>query len=228
MKLSDYFIPLIAFVKSFERDGTRSAQELSDEIDSLIHQAQGKALKDGVELASFQAAMYPVLAWADERISRHHSWADEHAWQRFLLQRRYFKTGMAGREFFDRLQQLDDDDSQVREVYVMCLCLGFLGRYSMVPNSAELAALRVDQYQILQRADKSLSDADRSVLFPQAYGNAVRPAAGRTRSHSAVSRRRWSRLLFFIVPPLLVLLLAYGLHTLLTESVQQFREAANL
>lgn len=227
MKLSDYFIPLIAFVKSFERGDNRAAQELSDEIDSLIHQAQGKALKDGVELASFQAAMYPVLAWADERISRHHKWDDEHAWQRFLLQRRYFKTGMAGREFFDRLQQLDEDDVQVREVYVMCLCLGFLGRYSMVPNSAELAALRVDQYQVLQRADKSLSDADRSVLFPQAYGLTPAPA-GRARSHSTVSRRRWSRLLFFIVPPLVVLLLAYGLHALLTESVQQFREAANL
>ena len=48
MKLPDYFIPLIAFVRSLE-PGSVSAepQDIANDIDSLITQAQNLALKNG-------------------------------------------------------------------------------------------------------------------------------------------------------------------------------------
>jgi len=227
MRLVDYFIPLTALIKSFERTPEWTPESLAGQIDELINQAQSQALKDGIELPAFQQALFPVLAWADERISRRHNWTTEHAWQKHLLQRRYFKTGLAGREFFDRLEQLDSNEVAVREVFILCLSLGFLGRYSTSPNSAELTNLRLSHYKQLQSHDKALAQ-DKNTLFPAAYGRASEPTGKKKSGHTLWGKLTLRRLLVFLLPPIIVLLVAAVLHTELTIAVQQFRQAINL
>ncbi|MGE4126017.1 MAG: DotU family type IV/VI secretion system protein [Pusillimonas sp.] len=226
MGLSDYFIPLCAVVKGFDRQTDRGPETLAEQIDSLVHQAQTRALNEGTPVEQFQQALFPVLAWADEHISRHHQWDADHAWQKHLLQRRYFKTALAGREFFDRLDGLTDNDTELREVYVLCLCLGFMGKYSTTPNSGELAGIRLAQYNRLQHRHSASGSTDNDLLFPDAYGTA---ADGPT-AHKSVARRRLSlqRILLFILPPLILILVAAGLHAQLTAAVQHFRDAVNL
>jgi type VI secretion system protein ImpK len=226
MGLSDYFIPLCAVVKGFDRQTDRSPETLAEQIDGLVHQAQTRALNDGIPVEQFQQALFPVLAWADEHISRHHQWDTEHAWQKHLLQRRYFKTALAGREFFERLDKLTDHDTELREVYVLCLCLGFMGKYSITPNSGELAGIRLAQYNRLQHRHPANESPGNDMLFPEAYGTvAVGPTA-----RKSVARRRFSmqRILLFILPPLILVLVAAGLHAQLTAAVQHFRDAVNL
>ena len=228
MKLPDYFIPLIAFVRSLE-PGSVSAepQDIANDIDSLITQAQNLALKNGLAIERFQEGLFPVLAWADEHIASKHLWSTEHAWQRFLLQRRYFRTALAGREFFDRLSQLDARAHDIREVYLMCLCLGFLGRYSITPNSAELTSLRMEQYQLIRAANKG-TGTDDAVLFPKAYDAVPIQSSGINRVIPARKRFSTARILLFVLPPLILLMVALGLHAELTESVELFREKFKL
>lgn len=230
MKLVDYFIPLTALVKGFDAASGLAPQDLATQIDTLVQQAQTQALNNGVDLEQFQRALFPVLAWADEHISRRHSWESEHAWQKHLLQRRYFKTGLAGREFFDRLQALDDNDTAVREVYLLCLCLGFMGRYSISPNSAELAGIRLEQYNKLQSADPSYASAEKEALFPKAYAMSASSPGGPAGNTRAKAPRRFTlrRVMLFVLPPVIVLLVAAGLHAQLTYAVQHFRDAVNL
>mgnify|MGYP003109315329 FL=1 len=228
MKLCDYFIPLAALVKSFDTTATDTPETLAAQIDSLIQQAQNQALQDGFELSVFQEALFPVLAWADEHISRRHKWGSEHAWQRHLLQRRYFKTGLAGREFFERLEKLPPGQAAVREVYLLCLCLGFMGRYSISPNSAELANIRIEQYKQLQKADDSYKAAEKDALFPKAYAMAGNGRPAKRRRPAFNKRIPLRRVLIFVLPPVIVLVVAFILHTELTYAVQNFREAANL
>ncbi|MAL00550.1 MAG: hypothetical protein CL536_00065 [Alcaligenaceae bacterium] len=228
MKLCDYFIPLTALVKSFDTAATNTPEALAGQIDSLIQQAQSQALQEGVELNAFQEALFPVLAWADEHISRRHQWGSEHAWQRHLLQRRYFKTGLAGREFFERLEKLPPGEAAVREVYLLCLCLGFMGRYSISPNSAELANIRVEQYKLLQKADDRYKAAEKTALFPKAYTMAGNARPAKQRKPAFTRKISLRRALIFILPPVIVLVVAFILHTELTYAVQNFREAANL
>jgi type VI secretion system protein ImpK len=230
MKLVDYFIPLTALVKGFDASSGLAPQDLATQIDSLVQQAQTQALNNGVDLEQFQRALFPVLSWADEHISRRHSWESEHAWQKHLLQRRYFKTGLAGREFFDRLQALSDDDTAVREVYLLCLCLGFMGRYSISPNSAELAGIRLEQYNKLQSADPSYASAEKEALFPKAYAMSTSSPGGPSGNTRAKAPRRFTlrRIMLFVLPPVIVLLVAAGLHAQLTYAVQHFRDAVNL
>lgn len=226
MQLSDYFIPLCAVIKGFPRVPDQSAEALAAQIDELIQQAQTSALTQGVALEQFQQGLFPVLAWADEFISRHSKWATDHIWQKHLLQRRYFKTAMAGREFFDRLDALPDDEAEIREVFVLCLCLGFMGKYSITPNSGELASIRVKQYQQLQRARPNYVAVDSDTLFPNAYDTRPLTAAnGRFRRTRALT---WKRLVLFALPPFIVLLVMWALHAQLTHAVQLFRDSVNL
>lgn len=230
MRITDYFIPLTAFIQSAAASRSTDPETLAAHIDSLIQQAQSRALQDAVELDLFQAALFPVLAWADETIARTHNWPTEHAWQKHLLQRRYFKTGLAGREFFERLNALPAKEAAIREVYLLCLSLGFKGQYSMSPNSADLANIRVEQYKLLQKADPAFQAATDNALFPHAYAMTHHGAAGRPGSGKSGLMRKftWRRALFFILPPLIVVAVALILHAELTSAVQQFREAADL
>lgn len=228
MRISDYFIPLTALIQANSDSSTLTPEDLAGQIDALIQQAQSRALQDEVSLDDFQAALFPVLAWADETISRRHKWASEHAWQKHLLQRRYFKTGLAGREFFDRLEALPATGNGIREVYLLCLALGFKGKYSMFPNSADLANIRVEQYKLLQKGDPAFKAAGEAALFPSAY--ALNEGGPRSRGSRGPMLRRltWRKAMFFILPPLIVIVVAIILHTELTNAVQHFREVADL
>lgn len=228
MTLADYFIPLCALVKGFDGTSDTPPEALAAQIDNLITQAQSQALNEGVALDQFQSGLFPVLAWADEHISRRHAWSPEHAWQKHLLQRRYFKTTLAGREFFERLDTLDNNASAVREVYVLCLCLGFMGRYSITPNSGELASIRLAQYNRLQQANPAFAIADKSALFPKAYDPKSVPQGNTKRRTSAPRKLTLRRAMLFLLPPIIVILVAAGLHAQLTYAVQHFRDAVNL
>lgn len=226
MRLIDHFIPFMAYVQSVRSESVTSPETLAQTLDQLITQAQNSAVTQGVDIQTFQQALFPVLAWADEHIANGRLWNTEHAWQRHLLQRRYFKTTLAGREFFERLLQLGTQDSAIREVYLTCLCMGFLGRYSLTPNAAELASLKMDQYQTLLQHDRSFAESDSQLIFPDAYITGT----GQTASglHTRTDHRSIGRWLLFILPPILLLILALLLHTELTDSVQQFREKFKL
>jgi type VI secretion system protein ImpK len=223
MRLSDFFIPLMAYVRSFETATAGAPQEVSACIDRLIEQASSQALNAGIEVQLFHQALFPVAAWADEHISRRKIWASAMAWQPFLLQRRYFKTSVAGREFFERLQALTADEAPVREIYLLCLCMGFVGRYGSAADSAELSQLRLDQYGMVLEAIGASNEGADLPLFPMAY---------RTADASRFSRAsRWPRwlrptaVLVVLVPVALLVLLTFTLDAELASSIRAFRRS---
>ncbi len=226
MRLSDFFIPLMSYVRSFETATAGSPEELSGCIDRLIEQASSQALNAGIEVQLFHQALFPVAAWADEHISRRKIWASAMAWQPFLLQRRYFKTSVAGEEFFERLAALTADEAPLREIYLLCLCMGFVGRYGAAGGSAELAQLRLDQYQLVLEAIGASAEGAELPLFPMAYRTADAGKLSRT--------SRWPRwlnltvILVVAVPVALLILLTFTLDAELASSVRAFRRSISL
>ena len=226
MRLSDFFIPLMAFVRSFETATAGSPEEVAGCIDRLIEQASSQALNAGIEVPLFHQALFPVAAWADEHISRRKIWASAMAWQPFLLQRRYFETSVAGQEFFKRLAALSADEAPVREIYLLCLCMGFVGRYGAAPGSAELAQLRQDQYQLVLEAIGASTEGAELPLFPMAYRSADPSKLSRT-SHWP----RWlspTVILVVAIPVALLILLIFALDAELASSVRAFRRSISL
>jgi len=219
MKLCPLFVPLMAYVQGLDRLENPQAQEVHDELQRLIKQARDYALSEEIELSQFNEALFPVVAWTDERLSRLPQWQEARPWRAFMLQRKFFSTSLAGVQFFERLEQLKKNEQELREIYVTCLALGFVGRYSMNPNAPELTALLQDQYKLLrpEYAVKSSTVGGVARLFPEAYRLAA--ARVRHRHWHVGSRIFW--LLVIIVPALLIVALAYWFDSLLSMQTSE-------
>lgn len=217
MKLTALFVPLMAYVQGLERQQMPQAQAVHDDLERLIKQARDHALSNDIELERFHGALFPVVAWADERLAVLPQWQESKMWRGFMLQRKLFFTSLAGVQFFERLEQLAPNDMDLREVYVTCLALGFVGRYSLNPNSPELMAIRQSQYRLLRPELSEASGGLMARLFPEAYRLVTNTAGRRHRRHSSVLF--W--LLVVVVPVLAIGALSYWFDYSLGEQVSE-------
>lgn len=218
MKLAALFVPLMAYVQGLDRQDMPQVQAVHDELQLLIKRARDTAISHEIDLQQFHAALFPVVAWIDERLSLLPQWQETRPWRAFMLQRKIFSTSLAGVQFFDRLERLEPGGNDLREVYVICLALGFVGRYSQNPNAPELTSLRQNQYRQLRPEHDGVAGGEFAHLFPEAY-RLVTAGASRRRHWRLGSRVYW--LLIVIAPVLAIAGLAYWFDYLLGQQVSE-------
>jgi type VI secretion system protein ImpK len=94
----------------------------------------------GIPPEDVREAQYALVALLDERLVRF-QWQGQAEWRAKPLQFLYFRENTAGDNFFARLAALETQPHRVHvlQVYVMCLALGFQGRYAFAANQGTLA-----------------------------------------------------------------------------------------
>lgn len=84
-------------------------------------------------VALYNEAKYAMAALADETFLHQGLWAGREAWRDSLVETRLFGTSIAGERLFQRMDALlvhgDPVHTELASVYLMCLTLGFKGRY---------------------------------------------------------------------------------------------------
>jgi type VI secretion system protein ImpK len=130
----ELFSELIGYVLLFEQANQQgqfqpSYEQTRREIAALIEQEKATVKREGLPDRDYQDASFAVIAWADETILKHSTWKYHAEWSALPLQLEYFQTRNAGEEFFDRLERLRPEQNAIRDVYIVCLGLGFSGRY---------------------------------------------------------------------------------------------------
>lgn len=218
--LSSHFIPLLAYVSALTRESAPEPTDVDAKLQSLISEAREGALRDGVALERFHEALFPVVAWADERLALLPSWREQAAWRPYMLQRKLFRTSLAGVQFFENMEKLDQDDHELREVFLTCLGLGFVGKYSQTPNSPALLQFKQAQYELV-RAKLPNPDAgeDAPLLFRPAY----RIASVASRVRRKLGPRSRLALVIFLPIGVLVGLVLWFDHQLV-QSVSEIAE----
>jgi type VI secretion system protein ImpK len=130
----------------------RTGRQVAADADSfrahlkrLLGQADSSAQASGYAPESVRLAVYAVIALIDESVlaSSLPIFAD---WPRRPLQEEVFGEHLAGTVFFDNLnglmrQQDSEELTDLLEVYLLCLLLGFQGRHSG-GGSGDLAAIK--------------------------------------------------------------------------------------
>jgi type VI secretion system protein ImpK len=103
-------------------------------VKKLLAAADDDARRAGYDSNDIRAAIYAVTAFIDESVlnSPVPMFAD---WPRKPLQEEIFGGHMGGEAFFQNLRELlyrqeSEDLADVLEVHLLCLLLGFKGRYS--------------------------------------------------------------------------------------------------
>jgi type VI secretion system protein ImpK len=171
MRLTDCFMELIAYVAYFLKsvDAKQPPYEaVKSEVDRLITDSWRRSEKGGVPSEDYNLARFAVFAWIDEAILNSR-WKERGRWQGELLQRIHYQTTDAGELFYDRLNTVNLQQRDVREVYYLCLAMGFTGRHCHPGDEFLLGQLRSSNLKLLTGASVAPPPLDRTVLFPDAY-----------------------------------------------------------
>jgi len=174
--------------------------EIASKLQACDRQAQEQQIPERTR----DAARFAAAAYVDELVLCS-AWAEKPRWQQMPLQREYYRTTNAGAEFYTRLESLGEDEwgRAARELYYLCLALGFRGRYFGDRRFAEFTEVKRANLKLLLPDSHGL-DLQAVTLFPEAY------------AHARVGRggfaHRWNVLPWVFAAPvgiLLLLLLIY-------------------
>jgi type VI secretion system protein ImpK len=153
---------------------------------TLLQQQRARAAEQGRDDEFWQAA-FAVVAWIDEMLQKarthdHRPWEHAERWSHFPLQHETFSIADAGEEFFPRLESLPPTQGDIREVYYLCIALGYTGPYAA-------DKLRTIRQELAEQLPCKLEDLRQAKHFmPQPYDarhfREVKPP-----------RRRWARAL---------------------------------
>ncbi len=171
MRLMDSFIELVAYVVYFKKAvGERQPpyDQVKRDIERFISVSQNRAIQSSASSDDYDQARFAVFAWVDEVILSS-NWSQKNRWQGEQLQRIYFQTTDAGELFFKRLNDLGPHQRDVREVYYICLALGFMGRYCHDGDEYLLDQLRTSNLKLLTGSAVGPPSVSGTILFSGAY-----------------------------------------------------------
>lgn len=135
MNIVECYMPvfkLISSVKVFpeeydDYDSTR--KHIIDTVEDVVRNSEKISLSD----SELDAAFYSIVVMFDEvilcsELPYRKEWRDN------LLQIKYFGHSTGGVEFFNILNKVIESGSQAGWVFLLCLLLGFRGKYSVSNN----------------------------------------------------------------------------------------------
>jgi type VI secretion system protein ImpK len=138
------------------------AENLRKKVIELLDDFERKALTSGIEQSKIQASKFALVAFIDETIIGS-EWTNKVNWLAEPLQLKLFNCFNAGQEYFTRLEQLRQrqrENTDVLELYFLCMSLGFRGKYQLeAPEKVRLIIdeLHQDLNQYLGRPPELIS-----------------------------------------------------------------------
>jgi type VI secretion system protein ImpK len=171
MRLADCFTDMITYtIMLRQKSGLKniSFDQASAHMNRLIRESESLSEKCDSTGEDYDLARFAVFAWIDETIMGS-SWGGKNDWQGEQLQRKYFQTSDAGELFFQRLNTIGPHQNHIREVYYICLALGFTGQYHNQGDEMLLAQLKLSNLKLLTGSSMDLPTLDQLKLFPDAY-----------------------------------------------------------
>lgn len=171
MRMTDCFSETVAYVSYFlasDANNQVSFDQLMADVRRLLNESETYVKKELVSQEDYDQARFAICAWIDEAVLSS-NWHDKGRWQLKPLQREYYQTAAAGEEFYQRLNNLGLQQGDVREVYYLCLAIGFKGRYCQEGDEFLLNQLKSSNLKLLTGSSVGIPSLERSDLFPQAY-----------------------------------------------------------
>jgi type VI secretion system protein ImpK len=171
MHLTDSFIELVAYLVYFVKTaGAKQPpyDQVKADVLRLLTQSENVVKRGLFSQEDYDLCRFMICAWVDEAILNS-SWNQKGQWQREPLQRLYYQTLDAGEEVFEKLNRLGLHQREVREVYYLCLALGFMGRYHHKGDEYLLEQLKTSNLKLLLGSSVGIPSIERADLFTEGY-----------------------------------------------------------
>jgi type VI secretion system protein ImpK len=155
MKLIQAFISTFEYLEKIQVDLTESSslslEQVRDKFQELVNAHRRDCVESGYQAKHFDLAMFAVCALIDEK-TLDSEWVHRDEWLKQPLQKEFFDTNNAGQLFFERLDALNEfnqDEQDIREVYLYCLKQGFVGCYFQAGDQSRLQEIIQANYLLL-------------------------------------------------------------------------------
>jgi len=138
-----------------------------DEVLVALKRIEDEATRHGIESEDAREAVYALSLFVDGQVAES-AWAVKTEWMAEPLHIVKLQDAEGGINFFKHLDELGDRQKAVREVYLVCLALGFRGKYAEFDATQQASQIG----EIRQRVVRSIHSTPLEKLrelFPDAY-----------------------------------------------------------
>jgi len=142
-----------------------SFSETKGRIRSFLEQQLERVNRENLNTENYRQARFAACAWIDELVLQS-EWEFRQEWSKDLIQTELYGTTHAGEEFFERLEALHPEQKSVREIYYLCLCLGFRGQYAWEEDLPRLGEIMRHQASLLPEPPLEPGEIQKERLIP--------------------------------------------------------------
>jgi type VI secretion system protein ImpK len=208
---------LIAYVLYFMKSANKKQppyQQVRSRVDSMMMSAYNSAAEAfGVQDADL--ARFAICSWIDEAILSSH-WNEKGLWQKEPLQLKHYQTLDAGEQFFEKLNMLGVQANDVREVFYLCLAMGFMGRYCKDEDKFLLEQLKTSNLKVLMGSSAGIPSLKKMQLFPESY-----PAQRKTPVQAVQSGMFSTLNIVLAAAPAALFVVLYGIYWFVLNNISK-------
>jgi type VI secretion system protein ImpK len=168
--LMDLCTPLFAFASLIPReagDTQPSYAPFREQVMGGLQTLARDAETMGIDRQDAQEASFALSVLLDELVAKS-EWLAKTQWMQEPLGRTLHNDPQGGVTFFDRLSRLEERQKEVKAVYLVCLALGFEGKFAELDPAIRREKVAEIRLTLLRAVHPEPADRLRR-LFPDAY-----------------------------------------------------------
>lgn len=167
MQLCTHVFGYAAVLPREEGDPQPEYLHFRQQVVAALQNLERDAQDERIEREDVQEASYALALFIDEQVVGS-SWEAKEQWAAEPLHIVLHQDAEGGVNFFRRLESLGDRQTEVKEVFLVCLALGFRGKYAA--EELRRQATRIDEIKqgVLKSIRTTPLDKE-ELLFPDAY-----------------------------------------------------------
>jgi type VI secretion system protein ImpK len=169
-RLIDLCTPVLAYSSVLPRDAGGmhpTYAQFRQEVLAALQKIETEAPESGIDREDAVDAIYALSLFLDEDVATS-EWTGKLQWANEPLYAVKLQDPEGGINFFRKLDEMGDRRRAVKEVFLVCLALGFRGKYAELEPSQQAAKLGEIRQRVLRSIHPTPLD-NVEELFPEAY-----------------------------------------------------------
>jgi type VI secretion system protein ImpK len=168
--LMDLCTPVLAYSSVLPRDAGGmhpTYAQFRQEVLASLQKIETEAPEFGIDREDAQDAVYALSLFLDEDVATS-EWTGKLQWANEPLYAVKLQDPEGGINFFRKLDEMGDRRRAVKEIFLVCLAMGFRGKYAELEPSQQAAKLGEIRQRVLRSIHPTPLD-NVEELFPEAY-----------------------------------------------------------
>jgi type VI secretion system protein ImpK len=173
LNLVDLCTPIFGYAAILPRDAGGihpGYQQFRQEVVAALDRIEREAAEHRIEREDVQEACYALALFMDEQVADS-EWTGKVQWSSEPLNIVRLNDPEGGLHFFEHLDALGNRQRAVKKVYLVCLALGFRGKFGELDPAQQVSRLGEIRQKVLRSIQEPLET--RPKLFPEGYVPAV-------------------------------------------------------